>query len=85
MAELKENVIEWHNGDDMISCTFYQGKYISKVRKLAEKYPNLVTILAENKDGSIFARLPLKSLKLSIITQERMPVWLHNKEGDDSV
>lgn len=54
MAELKENVIEWFNGDDTISVTLNQKKYISKVKKLAEKYPDLVQILDENKDGSIF-------------------------------
>lgn len=67
MADVKENVIEWLNGDDTISVTLSQVKYISKVKKLAEKYPEKVQILAENDDGSIFAHLPLKSLKLSVI------------------
>lgn len=67
MAEFKENVIEWLNGQDHIGVTFNQRKFISKVKKLAEKYPDQVTILAENEDGSITANLPLKALKLSII------------------
>ena len=67
MADFKENAIEWLTGDDTISVSLTQKKYINKVKKLAIKHPNLVSILAENIDGSIFAHLPLKALKLSII------------------
>ena len=72
MADEKENCIEWVNGQDTISVTLSQGRYISKVKKLAGKYPDLVQILHENKDGSIFAHLPLKSLKLSIIPPKEL-------------
>lgn len=72
MADLKENCIEWLNGQDTISVTLSQGRYISKVRKLAEKYPDLVQILKENDDGSIFAHMPLKSLKLNIISPKEL-------------
>lgn len=67
MTDVKENVIEWITGDDWIACTFTQKKYISKVRKIAIKYPQFVPVFIENKDGSIFCHLPLKALKLSII------------------
>lgn len=67
MADFKENAIEWLTGDDTISVSLTQKKYINKVKKLAVKHPNLVSILKENSDGSIFAHLPLKALKLSII------------------
>lgn len=72
MADYRENCIEWLNGQDTISVTLSQGRYISKVRKLAEKYPDLVQILAENDDGSIFAHMPLKSLKLNIISPKEL-------------
>ena len=68
MSDLKENVIEWITGDDYISCTFTQKKYINKVRKLADKQLCLVSNFHENKDGSIFCHLPLKSLKLYLNT-----------------
>lgn len=94
MADIKENCIEWINGQDTISVTLSQGRYISKVKRLAEKYPDLVRILHENKDGSIFAHMPLKSLKLSIIPpkelgedeKERLRQQLsrsRNKESED--
>ena len=69
MAELRENCIEWLNGQDVVSVTLSQKRLISKVKKMAEKHPDLVTILAENEDGSIFAHLPLKAVKLSIISR----------------
>ena len=36
---MKENVIEWINGQDTISVTLHQGRYITKVEKLAKKFP----------------------------------------------
>lgn len=71
MADLRENCIEWVNGDSMMSVTLSQVRLITKVRKIAEKYPNLCTIIHENPDGSIFAHLALKALKLSIISPTR--------------
>jgi len=68
---MRENVIEWMTGDDTITVTVSQKRFISKIRKLAEKHPESVRILAENRDGSIFAHLPLKSLKLSIISLDK--------------
>ena len=70
MAELRENCIEWINGQNTITVTLSQKKYINKVKRMAEKHPDLVSILAENDDGSIFAHLPLKALKLSIISRK---------------
>lgn len=72
MADLKENCIEWLNGQDTISVTLSQGRYINRVKELAEKYPEKVQILHVNEDGSIFAHLPLKSLKLNIIPAREM-------------
>ena len=65
-----ENVIEWITGQHTISCTFSQNKYIKRVKALAEKYPDKVKIIKENDDGSIFCKLPIKSLKLSIIERD---------------
>lgn len=60
-----ENAIEWLAGDDQIVCTFNQRKYITKIRKLKEKFPDQVEYKI-NKDGSMYAKLPLSALKLSI-------------------
>ncbi len=68
--ENNENCIEWLTGQHTITATISQGKYISKIRTLAEKHPKKVKILRENEDGTILAKLPLKALKLSIIERE---------------
>ena len=69
MEQNNENCIEWISGQHNIVCSISQQKYIRKIKKLAEKYPKKVKIKF-NKDGTIFAKLPLKALKLSIIERE---------------
>lgn len=61
---MTENVIEWYTGNDTATVTFAQGKYKTKIRKLAEQHPDEVEIVAENKDGSICAHVPLSYLRL---------------------
>ena len=69
MEQNNENCIEWISGQHNIVCSISPQKYISKIKKLAEKYPKKVKIKF-NKDGTICAKLPLKALKLSIIERE---------------
>lgn len=68
MTEARENVIEWIQGQNRISVTLYQKRLITMVKRLADKFPQEVEIIAENNDGSIFASLPLKSLNFRIIS-----------------
>lgn len=68
MAEIRENVIEWITGSDVITLTVTQPRYITRVRKMVEHYSQDNTKradLLENEDGSVFAHLPLECLKLS--------------------
>ena len=78
--DIDENVIQWLNGEKYITCTFTQKKYINKVRKIAARTPEFVLDLIENSDGSIYCRLPLKALKLSIIVRKEAT----NEEGDSN-
>ena len=68
--ENSKNCIERLTSQHTITCAISQGKYIGKIKRLAEKYPKKVKILAENEDGTILAKLPLKALKLNIIEKE---------------
>jgi hypothetical protein len=68
MADLKENAIEWYTGDNEITCTFTQRKFINKIRKMMDKQPKSVTKFIENPDGSICCHIPLKALKLYLKT-----------------
>lgn len=61
---MRENCIEWLNGQDRVTVTLSQGKYINKVKKLAEKHEG-VEIVKENTDGTLLAHLPLKFIKIS--------------------
>lgn len=60
-----ENCIEFLNNQHSITVSFCMLKLINKVKKLKEEYPDDVKIIAENKDGSICAKLPVKFLKIS--------------------
>lgn len=61
---MRENNIEWLTGQQTVTVTFTQPRFINKVKKLAETHEG-VQILAENSDGSICAHVPLKFIKLS--------------------
>ncbi len=63
----QENVIEWVRDSETATVTFTQRRYITKIKRLAEKYPDKVKITAENKDGSIVAHVPTRAIKINII------------------
>lgn len=71
----QESVIEWIRGQKEVTVTLAGNtRYHSKVRKLASQYPDEVKIVAENKDGSIVAHLPLSYIKIShpkIVSEEQ--------------
>lgn len=83
---MNENVIDWIRDSKYATVTFSQGRYITKIKKLAEKYPDECEIVAENKDGSILAHIPVKWIKISanksnmpeeqrIASAERLKTW----------
>lgn len=63
-SDYRENAIEWYTGEDIMTLSVTQIKFKNKIKKLAELYPNEVQIIAENEDGSIYCKLPLKYLKI---------------------
>ena len=64
MDACNENVFEFLRNQEICTCTLVQGRFISKVRKLAEEKPDECQIVTENKDGSIVAHFPVKWLKI---------------------
>lgn len=60
-----ENVIEFLRDADRATVTFSQGRYKSRIRKLAEDHPEECKIMAENKDGSLCAHIPVSWVKIS--------------------
>ena len=60
-----ENCIEFLNNQHSITVSFCMPKWFNKIKKLKEEHPDEVKIIAENADGSICAKLPIKYLKIS--------------------
>lgn len=71
----QENAISFLKGSKTAIVTFTQGRFISKIYKLAEKYPDEVEIIAENKNkegnvSSIVARIPTHYIKISNLKKD---------------
>lgn len=66
MAEnCNECSIAWIRGGEYAEVSAYNGSWLKgRVIKLAEQHPEDIKILANNKDGSIFAHIPAKYVKL---------------------
>lgn len=68
-----ENVIEWVKGNDKATVCFSQKRMISKIKKLAEKFPDEIEIVAENENQtSIIAHIPVKAIKINLSNKRIM-------------
>lgn len=61
----KENAIEFMTGDQTATVSFTAPKYVNKIKKLYQNDPKDFEAYRLNKDGSIYARIPLKWVKIS--------------------
>lgn len=59
-----ENGIEFDQGAGTATVQFSQGRFKTRIRKLAEKYPEECRILAENPDGTLLAHIPVEWVKI---------------------
>lgn len=66
MNRVKENVIEWIDGDKTALCTFSQKKFVNRIQKMTEKDGAPVKIIARNPDGSILAKIPISAIHLYV-------------------
>lgn len=64
-----ENVIEWQRDAQRATLSLSQRRTITMVKRLAEKYPEKCQIVAENKDGSICAHVPVEWIKIAPLAQ----------------
>lgn len=60
-----ENVIEFTKDGERASVTFCQGRYKSRIKKLAADRPEECQIVAENMDGSLCAHIPVVWIRIS--------------------
>lgn len=71
---LHDNSIEFYTEYDTATVSFHKKKYINRILRLKERYPDEVEIVAENKDGTLCARIPYKWVKISAprpVTEEQ--------------
>lgn len=61
----QDNAIEFFRNAKVATATFCQPRYVTKIKKLAEQYPNEVQIVHENEDSSIVAHFPTSYIKIS--------------------
>lgn len=82
--DFKENCLEWLTGQNTITATLTQKKFINRVLKLSEVPENGVQITAKNDDGSIVAHLPMRALHLFILPQNtKRPPWVDDISEED--
>lgn len=64
MRGLNENVIEWLKEDSIATLTLSQRRMITRVKRLSETHPEECEIVAQNKDGSICAHVPVSWIRI---------------------
>ena len=60
-----ENVIEFIRDEERATVTFSQGRYKGRIRRLAKSHPGECQIVAENKDGSLCAHIPVGWIRIN--------------------
>lgn len=60
-----ENGIEFLKDAKTATVQFCRGRYKSRIKKLAAERPDECKILAENKDGTLLAHIPVEWVKIS--------------------
>lgn len=60
-----ENAIEFIRDEKMATVTFTQGRYKTRIRKLAKSHPEECQIIAENQDGSLCAHIPVEWIRIN--------------------
>lgn len=60
-----ENVIEFIKDSERATVTFCQGRYKSRIKKLAAERPEECEIVAENQDGSLCTHIPIAWIKIN--------------------
>ena len=62
---MRENCIEWIEGDERVTITTYHKSFIRKLKAISEENPSEVEIIAENQDGSICAHASINCIGIS--------------------
>ena len=72
MSDIKETVIEHIYGDTWCGISTSEWTWRNKILKLNHQFPDSVQIVADNEDGSLYAKIPFKWVKISKPRQFQM-------------
>lgn len=64
LLSVNENAIEFLKDQKRATVTFSQGRYKTRIKNLAKSHPDECEIVAENKDGSLCAHIPVTWIKI---------------------
>lgn len=70
-TDFKDNNIEWLNGSDRATASFHSKRYINRIKRLAEKFPDEVDY-KENADGTIVCHFPIRYVKITRPVEREM-------------
>ena len=65
METIDHITIGWEKGDKFAEVDAFPGRLKNKIQKLHEKYPDEFKYFIENEDGSLYAEVPVKWIKVS--------------------
>ena len=65
MEPMRDITIGWEKGDAYASVDTPPCRIKSKLQRLHEKYPDEFGCYIENEDGSLYAKVPAKWIKIS--------------------
>ena len=65
MSDLKETTTNTINGDKYFTMSSSEQKWINKINKLHDKFPDEVKITNVDPDGTIMAEIPITYFKVS--------------------
>lgn len=71
MDTIRDITIGWENGEKIAEINTPNCRIKNKVVKLHEKYPEEFSAYVENPDGSLYAKFPMKWVKISRATSGR--------------
>ena len=82
---VQENVLEFYKGSKVATVTLCAKRYINRVKKLAQKFPDEFEVVAENEDGSIVAHIPVKAIKINYTKREDLLPFEPDDDTEDDV
>lgn len=60
-----ENAIEFAKDSERATVSFTQGRYKSRIKRLAKSHPGECQIIAEGEDGSLCAHIPVRWVRIN--------------------